>query len=139
MIQELQSAIVSRATSAGAFNTAIGGKFYFFQAPGGTTGKYAVLSDFAGSSSKNSVSNFEESFVQINNYHISNSGEDVGSPAGVHDLNTKCMALFDDCTISLTNGFSFIYCKRIAPPIVRKTEGGWVGVLQYQTLIEKGR
>jgi hypothetical protein len=140
MIQELQSAIVSRATSAGAFNTAIGGKFYFFQAPGGTTGKYAVLSDVANPVSRDSGDLYEECFFQIALYETANNAEDLGSSAGVHDLFQKCVALFDDCESALTvTNYDVVQFTRLNIIGPRKVEGGWVIIINYLAVLQKDR
>jgi hypothetical protein len=137
MIPELQIAVKARAISTGAFNTAIGGKFYFDKAPSGTTGKYASMADVANPVTRDSGSLFEECYFQVSLYEIAVT-EDVGSVAGVNDLWKKCTALFDDCESVLTvENYEVVRFTRLNTIGPRRTEGGWVVIINYLAVLQK--
>jgi hypothetical protein len=145
--KQLQISLVARANTASDFKTAItfGGttKFYFGQAPKGTTGKYAVLSGVSNPQSRDSGSLYEDCFYQIACYHISDVTEDIGSTSGVHDLADACEDLFGDCesadTPMTVTGYELISNTLLntIPPL--KIEGGYVIVKNFLARLQKDR
>jgi hypothetical protein len=140
MIQELQTAITSRAITSNTFATGISNKFYYSIAPLGATGKYAILSDVANPNSIDTGNLFEECYFQIAIYETSTAG--ISSSAGVHTLATYCKTLFDNCLgIMTVTNYNLTHFRRmnIIGPRSTQLNDGFVIILNYYATLQKGR
>ena len=131
MISEnLFKAIYSKATAAGNFNTAIGGRFYLSEAPKVVTFPYAVY---------HLISNVPDNYFGIEMHHSSRIqinlyDDDNSAAAGITDAFQYCTELFDDCTLTVT-GDTFVHMERELDFLNRDIEAGiWQYIIQYHIL-----
>jgi len=127
MISEnLFKAIYTKATTAGNFNTDIGGRFYLSEAPKGVSFPYAVYHLISNVPDRYFDENHYSARIQINLFDDDNS-----AATGITDAFQYCTELFDDCTLAIT-GDDFVHMERELDFLNRDIEAGiWQYILQY--------
>lgn len=139
----LMTGIYNKCTAASDFNTAIGGRFYYYfnknQSPTFPFVVYSVITndpDYTFVPGSVTSANFEEFVVQFNVYSKGSSSNQGPSEANTIIENLK--TLLDHGTITVT-GYT---CKDITrdyalPPIWNQDEQVWVAISQYTILLQK--
>ena len=102
-MKALLKGIYDKYLTANDFRTAVS-QFYLNNAPQGITAPYAVFSLITNVADYNFTSTFDEAEIQIDII-----ASNVSS--NILDYGDKCMALFDDCTLTVT-GYQFIKMER---------------------------
>jgi len=103
-MKALFKAIYDKFSAANDFNTAIGGQFYLNAAPQGIDKPYAVFQLINNAVDYNFSSTFDDAEIQID---IIDGNDD----STILDLADYCMALFDDCTLTVS-GYQFLKMER---------------------------
>lgn len=127
---ELKTAIYNELKSAGDFNTNIGGRIYFQQAPDKPTFPYCVYSIFADTNTFDSGNQWEEPFVQFSLFD--NSLDDGVILDG---LTSNLIDLLYKATLSFSN-FTQITFERIAKRDLLSEEKIRHKVLEYRIEME---
>lgn len=104
MINELKTAIYGLITGANAFNTDIGGRFYYEIAPQGAVYPFASYHFVAHTRSKDSGSKFEDVTVQFSLYSNASDDAEIGT------MEKDLMNIFDNITLTIT-GYTNIRTK----------------------------
>ena len=102
-MKALFKAIYDKYLTTNDFRTAVS-QFYLNNAPQGITAPYAVFSLIINVADYNFTSTFDEAEIQIDII-----ASNVSS--NILDYADKCMALFDDCTLTVT-GYQFLRMQR---------------------------
>ena len=103
-MKALFAAITAKFTAANTFKTAVSSRFYLNTAPQGISKPYAVWTLINNTADYNFTSTFDEAMIQIDII-------DDNDNSDILDIADKCMALFDDCLLSVT-GYQFIKMER---------------------------
>jgi len=112
------------------FNTNIGGRIYFEQAPDKPTFPYCVYSFFTDTNSFDSGNQWEETFIQISLF------DDTKDDGVIIDgLTSDLIDLFYGSTLSFTN-YTQISFERIAKRNLYSEEKIWHKVIEYRIEIE---
>jgi hypothetical protein len=136
MINALKTALYGKVTTgSNSYKTIIGSRFYYMEAPQEATFPYAVFSDIALLTRKDSISVHEEQIIQISNFSKSESSTQVGN------MDLALHSLLDDCEDSFTvDGYEVQEVTRIAPSgyTIRETElNVFQSVTQYRIYLTK--
>jgi len=123
---ELKTAIYGKLTSASSFNTNIGGRVYYLQAPHSTAYPYCVFSFFSDLYSFDSGKKWEEIFIQFSIYD--NSSSNIGT------LESNLIDLLRDAALTFTN-FTQIDLQRTAKRYLLYTDI-FNTILEYRIEIE---
>ncbi|HDY88889.1 MAG TPA: hypothetical protein ENH82_12355 [bacterium] len=124
--------IVAKVETSNTFNTAIGGRFYYDEAPQSVTFPYAVMFTLDMDFSWTFDSNIKNNLVQIR--CISKTRD----AAEIEDIRTKLLELFDYKTTTLTvTGYSFIFMKQISEDGPTRIDNAWNYNVRYEVEIEK--
>ena len=102
-MKALLKGIYDKYLTANDFRTVVS-QFYLNNAPQGITAPYAVFSLITNVADYNFTSTFDEAEIQIDII-----ASNVSS--NILDYADKCMALFDDCTLTVS-GYQFIKMER---------------------------
>ena len=97
-------AIYDRAVAANNFYAALSNQFYLNSAPQGISKPYAVFQLITNTATYNFTSTFDDLEIQIDIIDDNNSSD-------ILDLADKCMADFDDCTLTVA-GHQFLNMER---------------------------
>jgi hypothetical protein len=103
-MKDVIKAIYDKFSAANDFNTAIGGRFYLNSAPQAVSKPYSVFQLITNTASYNFTSTFDDSEIQIDIIDDNNTSD-------VLDIADKCMALFDDCELTVS-GYQFMKMER---------------------------
>ena len=103
-MKNLFAAINTKFSAANTFKTAISSQFYLNTAPQGTSKPYAVFTLINNVTDYNFTSTFDEALIQIDIIDDNQSSD-------ILDTADKCMALFDDCELTVS-GYQFIKMER---------------------------
>jgi hypothetical protein len=103
-VKNLFAAINTKFSAANDFKTAISSRFYLNTAPQGISSPYAVFSLVNNTTDFNFTSTFDEALIQIDIIDDNQSSD-------ILDTADKCMALFDDCLLTVS-GYQFIKMER---------------------------
>ena len=107
-MKQVADAIAAYFNAPNTFNTAIGGRMYFEQAPMNASYPYAVfflITNIVDYTFK------EESQDLTVQFSIFDAGDGLKSPATLYDAQNKLWALFDFAPLSVT-GYSTTIMKR---------------------------
>ena len=127
---ELKTAIYNKLKSTGDFNTNIGGRIYFQQAPDSPTFPYCVYSIYADTNSFDSGNQWEELFIQ---FSIFDDSKDSG--AVLDGLTSNLIDLLYDATLTFTN-YNQIGFWRIAKRNLFSEEKIWHKIIEYRIEME---
>jgi hypothetical protein len=123
--KNLFKAIYAKGISVGNFNTAIGGRFHFGEAPKGVAYPYAVYHLISNVPDRYFGEDHYSARIQINLFDDDNSAGDIA------DAFQYCTALFDDCTLTITAD-TFVHMERELDFLNKDIEAGiWQYILQY--------
>ena len=127
---ELKISLYNKLKTAGDFNTNIGGRIYFEQAPDKPTFPYCVYSIFADTNTFDSGSQWEETFIQFSLFDDARDGGVV-----IDGLTSNLIDLLYDTVLSFTN-YTQISFERIAKRNFYSEEKIWHKVLEYRIEME---
>lgn len=114
--------------AATALKNAVTG-MYLTEAPQGTAYPYIVYHKISGVPDWTFSEDMENVLIQFNIY------DDNSSSATINDIYTKLIALYDWCTLSVTN-WNSIYMKRELDELTRDNDI-WRYLCQYRLEIQK--
>ena len=124
--------IVAKVETSNTFNTAIGGRFYYDEAPQNATFPYAVVYTLDMDFTWTMDSSINNNLVQI---RCLSKTRDA---AEIEDLRTKLLTLLDYKTTTLTvTGYSFIFMKQISEEGPTRIDGVWNYNVRYEVEVEK--
>jgi len=103
-MKELFGSIYTKFSTANDFNTALGGRFYLNHAPQSAATPYCVYQLITNIADYNFTSTFDDAEIQMDII-------DDNTSSDILDHAYKCMALFDDCTLSVS-GYQFMKMER---------------------------
>ena len=117
-----------------AFYISIGGEFYKMIAPDDATLPYVVYFILKDIPSFNSSSDFEHVLIQMNIY------SDSVNTVEIEDIYTNMKALFDWCTLNITDTIH-VYMKRERARLLLEDEEykGFTYEVDYEIMTEKNR
>jgi hypothetical protein len=125
-------------TNTNSFNTAIGGRMFFSQAPENTVFPYCVYSYITGHPRFSYTEEMTEMIIQFSIFSsASSSGE-------VHDLMTALKARFDDCTFPVTSSKVALFIRgneglaREEYETPEGTQGIWHYHVDYDVTLNRG-
>jgi len=132
-MKELFAAIFAKFNTVNDFKTAIGGRFYPYEAPQAPVFPYAVYSLVSDDPDFDFSDDHEEINVQFSIY------SEESSVSQILDLFHKLKALFDNAKLSVT-GWSLIRCQRSQSRLDRDIDmKTWGYTVEYDILLEKVR
>ena len=124
--------IVAKMKTANDFNTAVGGRFYYDEAPHGATFPFAVIFTLDMDFTWTFDSNIKNNLIQIR--CISKTRD----AAEIEDIRTKLLALLDYKLTTLTvTGYNFIFIKQISEDGPTRIDNAWNYNVRYEVEIEK--
>jgi len=126
----LKTALYSKLTASGTFNTAIGGRVYYLQAPQGAAMPCCVFSFYADNHSWDSGSEFEETYVQFSIFDSSSSSTTVGT------LESNLVDLLANITLSVT-GYTQVGFKRLSKRYLLDDNKIWNTIIEYRIELQK--
>jgi hypothetical protein len=127
---ELKQAIFNKLKTAGDFNTNIGGRIYFEQAPDKPTFPYCVYSIFADTNTFDSGNQWEETFLQ---FSLFDDSKDDG--VVIDGLTSNLIDLLYNTILTFSN-YTQIHFERIAKRNFYSEEKIWHKVLEYRIEME---
>lgn len=130
-MKALFDGIYAFANAASTFKTAIGGRFYFTEAPQGATFPYAVYSLVS-----NDIDYYFDGHAITPMIQISIFSQDTGA-AEVVDCWDKMRARFDDAAITVT-GYNSVEFRRDQARLLRDPEANvWHYATDYELILDK--
>lgn len=127
---ELKIALYNLLKTTGDFNTNIGGRIYFKQAPDKPTFPYCVYSIFVDTNSFDSGNQWEEPFVQFSLFDDS-----LDDGVIIDLLTSNLIDLLYNTVLSFTN-YTQISFERIAKRDIYSEEKIWHKIIEYRIEIE---
>ena len=127
---ELKTAIFSKLTTAGTWNTNIGGRVYYLQAIQNALMPCCVFSFYADNHSWDSGSEFEEIYIQFSIFDSNSSSSNIST------LESNLIDLLDNVTLTLTN-FTQIGFKRLSKRYLIDENGIWQTIIEYRIELQK--
>lgn len=103
-MKDVLKAIYDKFSAANDFKTAISSQFYLNNAPQSISKPYAVYQLVNNVATYNFTSTFDDAEIQIDII-------DDNHTSDILDYANKCMALFDDCILTVS-GYQFIKMER---------------------------
>lgn len=136
-MKALSQAIYTKASTSGAFWTAIGGRFYKGVAPANAVYPYVVYKMISDNADGGFVDVIEDCDFQFSIFSASSSSSEV------EDLYTALKSVFDKCSLTVT-GYTFLHMLRkhstLFPDELPNPNGtGWVWhyATDYNIMIQK--
>lgn len=111
-MKEIFTGVYDRLTSAGSFNTAIGGRVYILEAPQRSTFPYCVFFPVVHTPGYTFTSITEEMLLQISLF------DEDESPDALETLYGYLASLMDDCTLTIS-GYVCESCVRESAQLAR--------------------
>ena len=102
-MKELIKAVYDRSLTVNDFRTAVS-QFYLNNAPQGISKPYSVFQLITNIADYNFTSTFDEAEIQVDII-------DDNTSSDILDYAYKCMALFDDCQLTVS-GYQFMKMER---------------------------
>ena len=132
MINQLKTGIYNKATTAGSFNTGIGGRFYFEEAPQGAMFPFCSFHFITQTHSIDSATSFEYPVVQFNLYSKTSGSTEIGN------LEQYLRDSFDYASLTVT-GYSNVLTKPYTINRLPKTNDQevWQTTVSYIMTLEK--
>ena len=134
-MKELFAALYTKFKSGGnSFYTALSGRLHLFNAPQNETLPYAVYSKPTGDTDYNFTNTFDYPQIQFDIF--SDAVEQDATE--ILNLRNYCSALFDDCTLTVTN-YDFLKMERAfeVGPIKEIDMEVWRYTIAYDIWLEK--
>lgn len=130
-MKAVNDGLVAKVETSNTFNTAIGGRFYFDEAPQKATFPFAVYYDISGDFDWTFSTNITTVIIQIRLL------SKTSGAAEIEDLRTKLLALLEykSCTLTVS-GFSFIYIKQINEDSPTRIDDVWNYNVQFEIEVE---
>jgi len=135
-MKNLKNAIYTKFTaligaSHNSFYSAISGKLYYERAPQDATLPYAVYTIVSDVPDWNFTNNFENVRLQFNLYSADSFDDEE-----VEDMYTALKALYDWCSLSITNSV-LVYMRRANARLSRDPEDdNWMYSVDYEVMTE---
>jgi hypothetical protein len=130
-MKALQDGLYTKLTTSNTFNTAIGGRIYFDEAPQDATFPYCVYFMQDNVQDWTFNSNIENFIIQISLYSSDSSDLQM------QDLYTKLVALLDYKSTTLTvSGYTNPYLKRVFTNGPSRIDGVWSCDVRFEIEIE---
>ena len=137
-MKNLSTAIYSKASTSGAFWTAIGGRFYKGIAPAGAVFPYVVYMLVSDDTDNTFREELEDVQMQFSIFSATNSS------AEVEDIYTLLKSVYDKCNLTIT-GNTFLHMLRLQSTLmvddvtVNPTGTGWVWhyAVDYNIMMQK--
>lgn len=125
----LKTALYTKLTASGTWNTNIGGRVYYLQAPQGASMPCCVYSFYADTHSWDSGSEFEEVYVQFSIFDSNSSSSNIGT------LESNLIDLLNT-TLTIT-GYTQISLKRLSKRYLIDENRIWNSIIEYRIELQK--